>query len=106
MARRREETIPTPETGSIGPSDLSDSPSDLVGTGLEDASDRYGTGERASAGEDDVDEDVRADADIVPDRIVGSRDAGLGGGLDQAEEAQLGITDEQIAELESDDDEE
>jgi len=28
--------------------------------------------------------------------VVVARDAGLGGGLDQAEEAQLGITDEDI----------
>lgn len=33
------------------------------------------------------------------DRIVGPDEAGLGGGLDQAEEAQLGVTDEELAEL-------
>ena len=36
------------------------------------------------------------DADLLPDRIVETEEAGLGGGLDQAEEAQLGITDEEI----------
>ena len=30
------------------------------------------------------------------DRVVGPEEAGLGGGLDQAEEARLGKTDEQI----------
>jgi hypothetical protein len=30
--------------------------------------------------------------------VVDARDAGLGGGLDQAEEAQLGITDEELTE--------
>jgi len=35
----------------------------------------------------------------LPIWIVGADEAGLGGGLDQAEEAQLGITDEEIAEL-------
>src|SRR5689334_20363866 len=38
-------------------------------------------------------------ADIAPDRIVGPQEAGLGGGLDQAEEAQLGITDEELDEI-------
>jgi hypothetical protein len=42
---------------------------------------------------------VRADADIGFDRIVSGPEAGLGGGLDQAEEAQLGVTDEEIREL-------
>jgi hypothetical protein len=31
--------------------------------------------------------------------VVEANQAGLGGGLDQAEEAQLGITDEEIDEL-------
>jgi hypothetical protein len=57
-------------------------------------SDRQGTGERASSAED-----VLPDSDIVPDRIVNADQAGLGTGLDQAEEAQLGITDEEIAGL-------
>jgi hypothetical protein len=33
------------------------------------------------------------------DRVVGADEAGLGGGLDQAEEAQLGVTDEELAEM-------
>jgi hypothetical protein len=32
------------------------------------------------------------------DRVVGPEEAGLGGGLDQAEEARLGVTDEELAE--------
>jgi hypothetical protein len=35
--------------------------------------------------------------DAGADRVVNSHEAGLGGGLDQAEEARLGQTDEQIA---------
>jgi hypothetical protein len=35
-------------------------------------------------------------SDIAADGIVDADEAGLGGGLDQAEEAQLGVTDEEI----------
>jgi hypothetical protein len=79
---------------SVGPSDSSDTGADMVGIGgLDSTSDRNGTGERA-----DVENDSELDfgSDIAPDHIVGAREAGLGGGLDQAEEAQLGITDEEI----------
>jgi hypothetical protein len=34
--------------------------------------------------------------EIATDQIVRAEDAGLGGGLDQAEEAQLGVTDEEL----------
>jgi hypothetical protein len=37
--------------------------------------------------------------DIGFDRVVRSEEAGLGGGLDQAEEARLGVTDEELAEM-------
>lgn len=119
---------------SLGPSDSSDSGSDMAGPGLVDDdmldldrgtntdiesgsyneveagaaadnlgmdnnSDRYGTGERLTAGRDSR---VHVSSDINVDRIVGPEEAGLGGGLDQAEEAQLGITDEEIAEKDSD----
>jgi hypothetical protein len=114
---------------SLGPSDSSDTGSDLLGPGLiddeqlgldrgthedseagrltadagasvgdldlDETSDRFGTGEHLTAGKDP---NVRIGADIGTDRIVGPEEAGLGGGLDQAEEAQLGITDEEIAE--------
>jgi hypothetical protein len=59
-------------------------------------SDRSGTGERLAAGKEPA---VRVDGDYGTDRIVGADEAGLGGGLDQAEEAQLGITDEEIARI-------
>ena len=122
------------DIGSIGPSDSSDSGSDLQGPGLIDEdllgldrgtnedsegghlaggdvgaslgdlgadenSDRSGTGERFSAGKEP---DIRLSNDIAPDRIVGPEEAGLGGGLDQAEEAQPGITDEELAALDDD----
>jgi hypothetical protein len=35
-------------------------------------------------------------ADISVDRVISADEAGLGTGLDQAEEAQLGVTDEEI----------
>jgi hypothetical protein len=37
--------------------------------------------------------------------VVEAAAAGLGSGLDQAEEAQLGITDEELAELDGEEDE-
>ena len=129
-ARARRAGFLGHNTGSIGPSDSSDSGSDLQGPGLldddllgldrgthedseaghlssrdagaslgdlgsDDMSDRDGTGEHLTAGKEP---DVRIANDIAPDRIVGAAEAGLGGGLDQAEEAQFGITDEELAE--------
>ena len=35
--------------------------------------------------------------DVKTDRVVEAKDAGLGGGLDQAEEGRLGVTDEELA---------
>jgi len=77
----------------VGPSDSSDTGADMMGIdGLDSTSDRQGTGERLT-----VDRDLPGEnADIRPNRIVRAEDAGLGGGLDQAEEAQLGVTDEEI----------
>ena len=91
---------------SLGPSDSSDSGSDVAGPGIEGEeaesdTDRYGTGERASVAED---VDVEGNRDIRTDRVVTADEAGFGGGLDQAEEAQLGITDEELDEdMKSDD---
>jgi hypothetical protein len=48
---------------------------------------------------DESDSDVRFGADVGFDRVVPSEEAGLGGGLDQAEEARLGVTDEELAEM-------
>ena len=79
--------------GSVGPSDSSDTGADMVGLGgLDSTSDRNGTGERA----DVENEAIGMDRDIGADDVVRSEDAGLGGGLDQAEEALLGVTDEEI----------
>ncbi len=64
---------------------------------MDDNSDRYGTGERRTAGK----EPSVADAtDIRADRIIGADEAGLGRGLDQAEEAQLGRRDDDEADIE------
>jgi hypothetical protein len=85
------------DSRSIGPSDSSDAGSDLAGLDRNDDTDRGGTGERLGPG--DESEVSGADSDIGFDRVVGPEEAGLGGGLDQAEEAIAGITDEEIAEL-------
>jgi hypothetical protein len=53
---------------------------------LDDNSDREGTGGRASAG---VEQDIRPANDIEPDSIVGPDEAGVGYGLDEAEEARI-----------------
>jgi hypothetical protein len=85
---------------ALGPSDSSDSGSDLADPDVTDDdskgndSDRYGTGEDSSAGKE---HGLRIAGDIETDRIVGEEEAGLGDGLDEAEEAQLGVTDEELA---------
>jgi hypothetical protein len=80
------------DSRSAGPSDSSDAGADLAdGESGDGTSDRNGTGERV-----DLESDIQPDADIGADRIVSAEEVGLGGGLDQAEEAQLGITDEEI----------
>jgi hypothetical protein len=99
-------------TDALGPSDSSDSGSDLQGVGggaahrpggitptgraigdadLDSDSDAQGTGERTMAGRDS---EVPDDHDIGVDRVVGADEAGLGGGLDQAEEAWTGRLDD------------
>lgn len=89
---------PGHDTGSLGPSDLSDTGSDSLGpTGLDPAilaedGDSTGTGVDPSPIAHDADDA----ADIGFDRVVGADEAGLGGGLDQAEEGRLGITDESL----------
>jgi hypothetical protein len=74
----------------IGPSDSSDTYSDRPNRPSTD-SDEGGTGERPTVGK------VPHAADEGADRVVDDKEAGLGGGLDQAEEARLGITDEELA---------
>src|SRR5688572_25550323 len=79
------------ESGRYNVADAGASVGDL---GMDDNSDRYGTGEHLTAGKDP---DIRVGADHDADRVVGADEAGLGGGLDQAEEARLGTTDEEIS---------
>ena len=88
-----EEILKGHDVRSLGPSDSSDTGADMMGLGgLDGTSDRQGTGERAS-----VDPELPGeDGDLRPNRVVRADEAGLGGGLDQAEEAQLGSTDEEI----------
>ena len=75
------------DIGSLGPGDSSDTGSDLAG--LQPNADEIGFGRGA-------DEDIAGGhaTDIDTDRIVAAEDAGLGGGLDQAEEAQDGVQDD------------
>jgi hypothetical protein len=108
-------------TRALGPSDLSDSGSDTVGSveydgvassrrdnpalgltqnGLNSETspdtDAAGTGERASVENELA---TRVNRDIGFDRVVDADEVGLGGGLDQAEEGRLGVTDEEIERL-------
>ncbi len=80
-----------PEGGHLQGSDPGASIGDLH---ADDSSDRVGTGEHMTAGREP---EIRVGGDIAPDRIVGPEEVGLGGGLDQAEEAQLGVTDEELS---------
>jgi hypothetical protein len=75
----------------IGPSDSSDTFSDRPNqpTDTDDA----GTGERVTTGPDPHSE-LHNERGV--DRVVDSSEAGLGGGLDQAEEGRLGVTDEEL----------
>jgi hypothetical protein len=71
------------EAGKLGALDDGASIGDL---GLDENTDRSGTGERMGAGKE---QHVRPGADIDTDRVVGAEEAGLGYGLDEAEEARL-----------------
>lgn len=75
------------DIGSLGPSDSSDTGSDLAGLrpnaeeiSFDSAADEEMTGRDAN--------------DIDTDRIVGAEEAGLGGGLGEAEEAQFDVQDD------------
>ena len=86
------------DTDALGPSDLSDSGSDGRGPSgydraiLESDGDSVGTGVDPSPAERNAPDA----ADVGADRVVGAGEAGLGGGLDQAEEAIYGVTDEAL----------
>ena len=86
--------LQTRQDPKLGPSDSSDTYSDRPEAPGTD-SDLGATGERASIGKNP---DAELHDEREPDRVVDARDAGLGGGLDQAEEAQLGMTDEELDE--------
>jgi hypothetical protein len=91
-----DEIPPGHDVQALGPSDSSDTGADMTGLGRHDTSDRQATGERMSVEQDPA---LRDAHDIEPDRVVTSGEVGLGGGLDQAEEARFGVTDEELAEL-------
>jgi hypothetical protein len=118
------------DSRSLGPSDSSDSGSDLIGPGLKEdeddalSLDRLPDEDVEAEVEEDADADlndedsdrpaprrraaarraanIRDDADADTDSVVDAEGAGLGGGLDQAEESQLGLTDEEIRERDDD----
>jgi hypothetical protein len=75
----------------IGPSDSSDTIADRPDEPSTDT-DGGGTGERVSVGRRPR---SGLHNEVSTDRVVGPGEAGLGSGLDEAEEAQLGGTDEE-----------
>lgn len=75
----------TRKPAKIGPSDSSDTYSDRPDDPSTD-SDASLTGERATAGRDPR---QGLNVEFDTDRIVGADEAGLGDGLDEAEEARL-----------------
>ena len=75
----------------IGPSDSSDSFADRPEQSTD--TDDGGTGERVTVGRNPRSE-LHNESGV--DRVVDSSEAGLGGGLDQAEEGRLGVTDEEL----------
>jgi hypothetical protein len=85
----------TNQDTKAGKYDVADAGPSVGDLGMDENSDRFGTGEHLTAGKDP---DIRVNGDRDTDRVVGPEEAGLGGGLDQAEEALLGKTDEQIEE--------
>jgi hypothetical protein len=76
----------TNEDSEGGKLDVADAGASIGDLGMDDTSDREGTGERMGAGKE---QHVRPGADIDTDRVVGPDEAGLGTGLDEAEEALL-----------------
>lgn len=76
----------TNEDSEGGRANVADAGASVGDLGMDDTSDRSGTGERMTAGKEQT---VRPGADIDTDRVVGPDEAGLGDGLDEAEEAEL-----------------
>ena len=94
----KPKTLKGHDTASLGPSDTSDSGSDLAAPGTDElvgdlgmdaASDHVGTGEHLTAGKEPR---MRVNGDRDVDRMIGEEEAGLGDGLDEAEEAATGKT--------------
>ncbi|MGZ8228206.1 MAG: DUF2934 domain-containing protein [Burkholderiales bacterium] len=89
IGSKQRGTLKGHDLASLGPSDSSDTGSDLggsrpaAGDGLNRGADEGMTGDHAN--------------DIDTDRIVDAGEAGLGGGLDQAEEAKFGMQDDPVA---------
>jgi hypothetical protein len=71
---------PGHDVGSLGPSDSSDSGSDMVGSGVQD--------DEALDLEREASENIPEASDIDTDRVVGADEAGVGYGLDEAEKAE------------------
>lgn len=86
MARTR---VPDVKTADIPSNDTTV----LPGSDGDAAGDSDVPGENVAVERDTA---LYSGVDIAAHRIVGADEAGLGHGLDQAEEAQLGITDEEI----------
>jgi hypothetical protein len=89
---------------ALGPSDRSDSGSDMTGTPRSsDAArtDSAGTGERRSA---DGDETPREAADIAPDRVVSAREREIGDAMEADEDADLSSIDATRSDASPDDD--
>ncbi len=75
----------TNEDSEGGRANLAGAGASVGDLGMDDTSDRRGTGERMTTGKE---QSVRPGSDIDTDRAVGPDEAGLGDGLDEAEEAQ------------------
>jgi hypothetical protein len=75
----------TNEDSESGRRDVADAGASVGDRGMDDTSDRSGTGERMTAGKEQT---IRPGADIDTDRVVDPGDAGLGYGLDEAEQAE------------------
>jgi hypothetical protein len=90
LPERRHKTPKGHDVRALGPGDSSDTGADMAGAtlpgGTDNTSDRNGTGERVST---DQQRPVHAGEDIDTDRVVHAEDAGLGDGLDEAEQAWL-----------------
>jgi hypothetical protein len=76
----------------LGPSDSSDSGSDMAGIARNDAgsTDSAGTGERRGA---DGDQTPREAADIAPDRVVSAREREVGDAIEADEDTDLSAID-------------